>query len=422
MARILGVVLLVGIAAQAVLADVLVISKGRNAKVLGLPDKIEEVEITADNWKPYLPQSEGVVVADNYDGVEWKRNDKTKKSDFHPRAEIVEMAMSEDKRDGALDAGHRAVANRNLAGAIQNFTDCMQNEEARPVDRAEANFMIGWAYAAFGRLPLAQKHFSNWTGGKSKWTPEAYRLLAEILTGGQKYSEARASYQKIIDLPDIPDAWKLKAEAGMAKVDIAERKFDEAEKRAAGVAKKAAGKDDLNDGAAFAMALQAQAIIGAQNAERLPEAEKLLRAAADLKGLSTTTLALVHSTLGDAIYAQKNPAEARFSYMRVVELYPEESEYVANSLLNAGNCFIDLAGAAQNAGEQQKYCDYMVKGMLLISECGRNYKGTSAARQAGGVWKRNREAYEACKKEMEGKSGEKVAQDPPKDDSEKKDK
>jgi tetratricopeptide (TPR) repeat protein len=397
MARILGVVLLAGLTASAALADVLVVKKGRNPKVLGLPDEIDGVEVTPDNWRIYLPQSEGVILEENYDSVVWKRNEKTRRTETYPIAEVVEVGLNEIKRDEALEAGYRAVANRNLAGAIQNFKDCVQNEEARPVDRAEANFRIGFTYAAFSRLPLAQKHFETWSGGKSKWTPEAYRLLAEILTGRQKYGEARATYQKIIALPDIPEAWKIKAEAGLVKVDIAERKYGDAEKKAAAIAKKAEGDEALTDGRAFAMGLQAQAIVNAQDEARLAEAEKLLQAAVELKGLSNTTLAFLYSTLGDAMYAQKRLAEARFPYLRVVELYPEESGYVANSLLNAGNCFIDMAGAAQNDGKPKLHDEYLIKGMLLISECGTKYKGTGAARQASAVWRRNKSEYEAAK-------------------------
>lgn len=397
MGRIPGVVLLIGLMTTTALADVLVVSKGRKNRVLGLPDEIDGVEVNESNWRIYLPQSDGVILEENYDSIVWKKNSRTKATDTYPLSEVVESALAPMQRHAALDQGHGAFASRNLAGAIRAFQECVEDADARPVDRAEANFMIGYTYAAFGRLPLAERHFESWNGGKSKYTPDAYRLLAEIQTGRKKYDDARKTYQRIIDLPDIPETWKLKAQAGMVKVDIDERKFAEAEKAAAALASKAASKPELADGRALAMGLQAQAIIAAQEEARYPDAEKVLRAALELKGVSDTNLAFLNSTLGDALYAQKNLEAARFPYLRVVELYPDERGYVANSLLNAGNCFIDMAGKAQNQGDEKLYCEYMIKGMLLISECGLKYKGTAAARQAGAVWKRNRAAYEACK-------------------------
>jgi len=354
--------------------------------------------VTEQNWSIFLPQSEGVVVEENYDAVVWKKNAKSNRTESYPLSEVVQVALAPMQRHAALDQGYGALANRNLAGAIRAFQECLEDTAARPVDRAEANYMVGYTYAFFGRLPLAEKHFEAWDGGKSKYTPDAYRLLAEIQTGGKKYAKARATYQRIIDLPDIPASWKLKAEAGLVKVDIDERKFQEAESGAAAIAAKAANKPELADSRALAMGLQAQAIIAAQEEARYAEAEKILRSALELKGVSDTNLAFLNSMLGDALYAQKNLEAARFPYMRVVELYPDERDHVANCLLNAGNCFIDMAGKAQNAGNQELYSEYLVKGMLLISECGLKYKGSSAARQAGVVWKRNRAAYEACKK------------------------
>ncbi|MHC4938222.1 MAG: tetratricopeptide repeat protein [Planctomycetota bacterium] len=399
MARILGVVLLVGFACQLARADVLVIKKGRGVRILGLEKEIDGQEVTADNWRIYLPKSEGVIVEENYDSIVWKKNAKTKKVETFELEEVAEVGLAPMQRDGALDEGHQYFANRNLSGAIRAFQECAANEEARPVDRNEANFMIGFTYAAFGRVPSARKHFAAWSGGKSKYTPEAYRLLAEIHTGGQKYKNARATYQRIIDLPDIPAAWQIKAKAGLVKVDIAERKFKEAESKAAGIAKEAERANE-NDGRALAMGLQAQAIVASQDEPRYPEAEKIVRDAIDLKGVSNGNLAFLYAGLGDVLYAQKKGEDARFPYMRVVELYPEERGYVAHALYNAGNIFVQMAQAAQLAGNEKEYCDYMIKGMLLISECGRKYSGTGAARQASAVWRKNKAAYEACKKKQ----------------------
>ncbi len=397
MARILGVILLVGLACSLARADVLVIKKGRNVKILGLDKEVDGQAVTADNWRIYLPKSEGVIVEENYDSVVWKKNAKSKKLETFTLAQVAEVGLAPMQRDGALDEGHQNLANRNLSGAIRAFKECVANEEARPVDRAEANYYIGLTYAAFGRLPSARKHFAAWSGGKSKYTPDAYRILAEIHTGGQKYKSARATYQRIIDLPDIPEAWKLNARSGLVKVDIAERKFKAAEKAAAAIAASASKSSDLNDSRALAMGLQAQAIISSQEEARYPEAEKLVRDAIALKGVTVGHLAFLYAALGDVLYAEKRGEEARFPYMRVVELYSGERGYVAHSLYNAGNIFVQMATQAQLNGDKKLYCEYMIKGMGLIAECGRKHRGSPAARLASGVWRKNKAAYEACK-------------------------
>jgi len=400
MARIPAILLLAAFAASTAAADVLIVESRGKPKIEGLDDEIDGTEVTLDNWRIFLPKSEGVVLEHNYDSVLWKRNERTRREETFPIAQVIEVALAPGKRHPALDEGYQYLAQRNLAGAIRAYQECASDEKARPVDRHEASFQVGYTYAAFGRLKSAKGHFEKWNGGKSIHTPEAYRLLAEIYTGEQKFADARKTYQRIIDLPDLPDALKLKGEAGLVKVDIAERNYEEAERKAAALARTASRDEKLNDGRAFAMGLQAQAIIFAKDEKRLPESEQILRSALELASLTDSTKAFLYSTLGDALYAQRKLREARFPYMRVVELYPEESGYVANSLLNAGNCFIDLAGEAQNNGNEATYCDYMIKGMLLISECGLKHKGTTAARQAGGVWRKNKAAYEACKKKQ----------------------
>lgn len=397
MARILGVILLVGFACSLARADVLVIKKGRNVKILGLPKEVDGQAVSADNWRIYLPKSDGVIVEENYDSVVWKKNAKHKKLETYKLADVSEVGLAPMQRDGALDEGHQNYANRNLSGAIRAFKECATNEEARPVDRAEANFMIGFTYVAFGRVTSARKHFANWSGGKSKYTPEAYRILAEIYTGGQKYKNARATYQRIIDLPDIPQAWQLNAKSGLVKVDIAERKFKQAEKAAAAIAASASKSKDLNDSRALAMGLQAQAIVNSQEEARYPEAEKLVRDAIALKGVTDGHRAFLYAGLGDVLYAEKRGEEARFPYMRVVELFSSERGYVAHSLYNAGNIFVQMATQAKLDGKEELYCEYMIKGMGLIAECGRKHRGSPAARLASSVWRKNKAAYEACK-------------------------
>lgn len=395
----LGVVLLIGIASTATQADVLVTKKGRGVRILGVDKKIGDVEIGEANWRIYLGKSIGVIVELNYDSIVWKKNTKSNKPMTISMSDVVEYAFRPENRHQGLDLGNGALANGNLANAIREFKSVLEDANARPADKAAANFQIGYAYLATGRVPSAQKHFQNWSGeAKSIWTPEAYRLLAEIQTGKQKFADAVKSYQRIRDLPDITDAWKLKADCGMVKVMIAQRKFKEAEAEAKRIAGEAAQKKNSNDSRALAIGLQAKAIIASQEEARLPEAENLVRKGLELEGISSTQAAFLNSTLGDSLYAQGRLEDARFPYLRVVELYPQERGFVANGLLNAGNCFIDMAIRAQNDGNEELYCELLKKGMSLISECGVKYRGTGSARMASGVWRKNKAAYEKCKK------------------------
>ena len=370
-------------------------------KVLGLDKKIGDTEVTKDNWRIYLPQSEGVILEDNYDSVLWKKSVKAKDSSAksYPRSEVVHAELAPLKRDSALDAGYGALANGNRANALRSFGQVLKSETARTVDKAEADFMIGFTHLSGGRIKSAQKHFEAWKGGKSKYTPEVYRLLAEIYTNGQKYAKAREVYNKISALPDITQNWKYKARCGLVKVDIAERKFTEAGRGAKSVSMEAAANgEQYNDEQALALGLQAQAIIGEANAEKFPEGDKHIRKALTLKGVARSTKAYLNATLGDSLYAQGKAEEARFPYMRVAELYTEERGYVGHSLFNAGNCFIDLADKARTDGDEDAYCELLYKGVKLIIDAGSRY-GHRGARK---VWKKRKADYEACKKKIEG--------------------
>ena len=290
MPRILGIVVLMGLAAGIAPADVVVTRSGRKKiKINGLPDKIGNDEVTVNNWRIFVPKSTGVILEENYDSILYKKSAKAKDSSAKAIAKgsIVAYMLSPLQRDANLEAGHGRLSNNNIAGALRAFQDVLKSESARTVDKREAEFMIGYAYVASGRVKSAAAHFARWNGGKSKYTPEAYRLLAEIQTSRKKYKRARATYKRIGDLQDIPDAWKYKARAGLVKVDIAERKFKEAEAAAAAIAKEAVKDPDAQ---ALALGLQAQAIIVAQDDARYGEAETLLNRALELKGVSGTQL------------------------------------------------------------------------------------------------------------------------------------
>lgn len=400
MSRILGIVVLIGLTAGVSPADVLVVKSGRKkVKVHGLPDKVGDTEVSARNWRLFLNQSTGVIVEDNYDSVVWQKKASTKKTQTYPKSQVVEMGLAPLQRDANLDQGHGDLATGNLAAALRNFGTCAKNPEARTVDRMEAKFYLGFSHLMFGRKKSASKVFAAWDGGKSVYTPEALRLLAEIQTGGQKFKSARATYERISNLPDITEEWKYKARCGLVKVLIAERKYAEARKMAGGIAKEASKNKEDATSRALAMCLEAQAITFAQDEAAYPKAEKLLKDALDLKGVDATTMAFLNVTLGDALYSQKRIEEARFPYLRVPALYPQESGYCGAALLNAGNCFIDMSEKAVADGDQPKADKLLISGMKLLSEAGLKYKNGGARK----VWKRNKAGWLEAKARTEKK-------------------
>jgi len=383
-----------GLAAGVAPADVLLTKSRNKVKINGLPDKVGEDEVTASNWRIFVPKSTGVILEENYDSIVYKKNAKAKDSSAKTYAlsDIAGYMMAPLQRDANLENGHGLLSTGNIAGALRAFKEVLASETARPVDKHEANFQIGYTYAASGRVKSAAAHFAKWNGGKSRWTPVAMRMLAEIQTASKKYGNARATYKRIGELPSIPDDWKLKARAGLVKVDIAERKYKEAEKAAASIVKEATKNPDAQ---ALALGLQAQAIVVAQDEARYGEAETLLNRGLALKDVSITQKAFLNVTLGDCLYSQRKLDEARYPYMRVAELYTSERGYVGAALLNAGNCFIDLAGKAlAQDNDQAAHDDLLIKGMKLIHDAGKRYS-VGAARA---VYRKNKPEYEAAKK------------------------
>lgn len=400
MSRILGIVVLVGLMAGIAPADVLVIKSGRKKfKVLGLPETVDDTDVTASNWRLFLSKSTGVIVEDNYDSIVWKKRATSKKTTTYQKADVVAIGMAPLQRDISLEQGYSDLATGNLANALRNFQATLKNPEARPVDKHDANFMIGFSHLSFGRTKSARAHFAKWNGGNSVYTPKALDLLAQLYTGVKKYSDARATYERIQALPEIPTDWQFKARCGLVKVLNAERKYAAAQKLAATIASEASRDKANASSMALAMGLQAQAITFAADEASYPKAEKLLTDAIDAEGVDKTTLAFLNLTLGDSLYAQDKLDEARYPYLRVPALYPEESGYCGAALLNAGQCFIDMSDRAATGGDQKRADTLLVDAMKLLSESGLTYKN----RGARGVWKKHKTAWKEAKIRLEKK-------------------
>ena len=197
---------------------------------------------------------------------------------------------------------------------------------------------------------------------------------------------------EIESFPELPEASVLSAKLGLVKVEIAENKFGEAEAALGRIKARNTRAKDANTTAGIAV-LRARIVIKSNAVDRFEEVRRELeKVAEDLKGVDDANRAAVYAALGDILFKQGKSDEARFPYMRVVCMYPSESGQVANCLLNAGQCFINLA-TAQKETDKAKYKQYLDEGMKLLRECAGKYKNPGARK----AYRRYKAEWEALK-------------------------
>ncbi len=371
-------------------ADAIILKKGGRLQVWGMPAKIgegqNEIEITPENAELYAEHSTGLIEAEGYDGITAKKSE-TAKSETFPLSEVVAVYYSSEP--DSLAAGLQLMAAGQFLQAIGDFRDVLQDAAVRETFKHQALYQIGICYYSAGRLADCIKHFQAWKPVNSEYTPQAYGLLARLLTDQRKYAEARAEYDEIPKLPGIPDAWKFKARLGAAQVDIAERKYDEAERAAAATARETQNKADLADANVLAMVLQAEAIWRGGKADRLPEATTILERAEQIDGASPTTRSFLLVTQGNILYAQGKVEEARFPYLRAALMYPDTG-YDGLAYFNAGQCFLDMSGRLEGK-DPAKSDKCLVDGMkLLATAAAPPHRVADAARR----YRENKQRYD----------------------------
>ncbi|MHC4971072.1 MAG: tetratricopeptide repeat protein [Planctomycetota bacterium] len=399
---ILTLLLLVPVAT----ADVVILRKGKKLQFLGIKSKIGDTEITLENIELFIEKSTGVIDREGYDGLDFRKSLKAKNSKTYAWGDVVKHYYHPEPV--ALQDGYDQMRLGAYAQAIRSFREVITNPEERDVFKPDAYFRIGYCYYSAGNLKSAIGHLSNWRWQDSTYTPEVKRFLAEIYISRRQFTTARDQFNQIAALPGIPANWKYKAELGNVKVDIAERKYADAERKAKSIAGQTTGTIELADANVLAHILQAQAILQSDAADRLPEAEALLEKAADVKGAPNVTRANLFATLGDVQYKQGKLEEARFPYMRVALMYPDQPAYVAHALFNAGQCFLDMSGRA--ADDQAKSDKYLVSAMKLFAQCAGRYRGQPPAVGAAKAYRANKKRYEEIRaKEEAGAGGSKGA-------------
>ena len=404
MTRILTISLLTMLTAAVAHADVVNV-KGRGGKetLEGIKSEIDGIEVTWANIDSFVDQSTGIISKFDYDGIEIKKNEKAPKGKFFPWSQIAGHKFSTEPEE-LLDA-YDLQATGNYAAAIREFIRIYQDKEVREVFRNEAYFQACLSYALSGKSKSAAANLAKWPESKSYYTPRAYQIVGNIKTSFKEFDQARDFYRKIAQLPGIPQDWEYKAKLGEVRVDIEEREFDRAIAAAKFVAGAAASSRELADVAALAYILTAKAIFAGGDDAKLGEAQQLLNQAAKLDGVSNAVNAELYAAMGDVIYKQGNPEKARFPYMRVVTMYPDEPEYVAHSLQNAGQCFLDLHGHAKNKGDMNASDQLLVKGMKLLYECAGRFGKTGSGSRARTTYRTNKAAMEEAEGRLKASNG-----------------
>ena len=397
----LAVLLLTALFAAPSTADVLVVKRGNKYQFIGLPSKVNGVAVDIKNWRAFADDSKGIIEREGYNAVWAKKKAGKGKATRYPISEVVAIRYTTEPAQ--FVNGFDLMATGQWGRAVGAFRSVANDKEERAVYRIEAQYQIGRVYLAAGSRKQALEHFRQWTIDNSKFTPIVYRWAGLLLTSYKKYDEARQWFGKIGALEGITQDWKLKARLGGVLVDLAQKKFDDAENNAKAVVRDAQGDKRLNDALALAYALQGKAIFQTGNKDRYPDAQKALESAAGLDHVSDANMAVAYATLGDVIYAQGKPEAARFAYMRVACLFPNERDQAAHSLLNAGQCFLDLSDRAKDDADQRDV--YLVKGMKLLRECAGRHRGRAPARAAALAFRRRKAAYEAALARIEAKQG-----------------
>lgn len=372
-------------------ADCIVLKKGGKLTLWGAPQTIgnppNQIEVTPENIDLYSEQTTGVIDSEGYDGVVCRKSKESKQTETFPWSEVDRVLYSSEP--DALGTGLTNMEQGNWLQAVNDFKDVAEDASVRDTFKYRALYLMGVCYYNAGRPKDCIAHLKAWKPVNSTFTPEAYRMLAELLTDQRQFAPARAQYEEISKLPNIPDAWKVKARLGAVKVDAAERKFDDAERTAQGIARETQGRPELADANVLALVLQADVIWKSGKADRLPEAAAILDRAVPIEGATDETRAYLFLTQGNILYAQKKTEEARFPYMRAALMYPD-SGYDGLAYLNAGTCFLDMSGQFDGK-DQAKSDDYLVKGMQLLATAAGRYRNPEAAKR----YRENKPRYEA---------------------------
>jgi len=348
-------------------ADVVITKKGR---IYGLPSKINRVDVTPHVAKQNLSKSRGNISAYGYRGLTFTRG---KKNTLIPYAGIVYEAFTEEDADWA--DGMRNLDIGDFGQALAAFQDCVKSAEARPIFMIDSTYWSIICLASQGNWRAATPMLSSWKFPDSRWTLQVNRILGERYIFKKNYAAARKAFAATIALPEIGAVHKLKAKLGGVKVDLAEKKFNDAKTNLTVIATQAKREKNADDVLVLIAVLNAKLAMASDDGN-LEKAKKDLQEAAKLDVVDKAAL---YEGLGNVQFKMGDHDGARYAYLRVITMYPGEVNIVSNSLLSAGQCFLNLYEKAKNDEQTDEACQYLTEGMTLL-------------KQAGGARYRNKEA------------------------------
>lgn len=355
-----------------------------NGKTIGIP---EGVEVTPETFRSVIAESTGTITFEGYSYIEINKRKV-------PVAEVRDYAFKEYPE--SLTAGFDLTDQGQFADAIDAFQSVLKDGEVPAVYKTMANYELGRCYVARGDLQTAEKHFSQWSETGSRYTPYVLSIRGDIQKLSKNFAAARATFDSIAKLPEIPKSWVFLARLGGVGVDIEERKFPEAEGAARAIFNEAKADPKMADAQALSQTLVARSILLSEKKERLPEAQAALEQAQAVPGAGPSVRAQVFSALGDVVYAQGNPEVAREHYMRVVLLFPD-SESAPHALYNAGQCFVDLF-KREEGKNADKANYYLTKGGDLLLEYLSRHRGKPDTEECRRTFAEIKKKYEELKK------------------------
>lgn len=186
----------------------------------------------------------------------------------------------------------------------------------------------------------------------------ALKLLADLHEQQGDLDAARAAYEKLLTVPDLPREVKDKSDLMIAQMLVRGKRYTEAETRLESLFKSMPA-DDPQRGFIQVYLVEAQM---AQN--KLGEVEAKLKAVLASAG-ETSLKASAHNLMGD-YYRQKNQDEAAFwHYLRVDALYAQDRDQHARAMYQLMKLFESLYG---NRVRAQQYYEKLTDKSLAGSE------------------------------------------------------
>ena len=271
-----------------------------------------------------------------------------------------------------LDRARTALTDEDFIGAITEIEDYLdatseKGDSKSPWAPAYARFWLIELQSSIGDLESLVKSADKLIESESDslYMPLAYLAKADALTDLGKGADARGALtdlQAKVDEQGLSQRWKLEAELSLSLAD-GKLKGDKLRDKLSSVADEADSYPTVLNRAKLA---EAESFL---EEKEFSAAETILSRTIDSGKADERTMAGAYTGLGDCQFQRavdlfkeekKDEAEALLldavlSYMRVVEVYPGQSRYVAKSMFFAGRAFEQLQDDISQARAKRMY-------------------------------------------------------------------